>query len=1262
MAEFIELNDPDINKFSSFLLDNTNKNEEETKEEISIETGNNDAKYDQIFTLDNGRAITQEDLSYYNNNPLVPAPKHIQDLREQLETNPNKVNVNSDPWLEDALQEDDRSRREKFEDNRDKREAQWESNAKELGMSRYDYVENVVGPSMKSEESAALNAWLEYMPGGANFLINLGDDVGWGTSAFTDGVEAILDNSEEGLGITSSIINSIQNVESRRVINPFDERLYMDSGNSNAEIADQVSKQMGSFFEFLAVSPATIPLQASTKAMGAYRVAANQTKQAERILKNPKELKKLTEQIEDINGIFSTILNTEIKTVDDVLDAQTTIKLNKIEKNYLGLYLGNEKNVRAERLRAAQLTASKNPEVMEELILEFEFKDGKRIRDISRRNEDGNLVVDPKKIREEGKKLLKEKQEWLDNDGVNLDDLDLLDSENPLLIPILEPDKLTAMTAVISELKVSFPKSFQKNKPNIDSIFELLIKGDLTEEGIKHNTKLRDIMTKYNLSLDDYILMSIGSASDAGRVLQKFRAIKEAGVRSTSKTKKDIAKENKEVAAYANRFFHAAQRVEGVRRGALVSNIFTAARNYQSMLIRNPIEGLHNVIESAILMYAEKGLKEAGKAYNPFAAIRDKAIGAKGVARDNYGLAFKHIGYIYSRPDLGMDFTKLLLDRPKFLKEFSRLTDNLNEILTAKGRGKGGVFDTIISPYEDFVNGINIFNRTQEQWIRQGVVIAEMERLVKRHYGLDFLDVIRGKPVNGKKYSIPDFIDDSPALVPKGQPSFVNLIDSAVHKALRNTYGAAPDLPIFRRFTNFLTRNLGTAFIPFPRYLFTNLELLSQNLGGGFIPLFQFLTNKVFLPKGKPKYDVVSEKNRQRIANHIIGLTIVGTAFGARQAGVLSSVDPTKIESDVLEKTFGKGSMDISLVGTNVVPLIYLGNVMADIYEGGGEYAAKKFDRKKFMQTITGTLFRAGAARDIVDDLLDRLEGVNLDDGNAFARIFGSWVGSYTSGFFNFMNQGFDAQRYFNWRTQTKKETRQDISGLNAGETFKEYFLRPYRSKGMLDSPSDERNYPDKIVMGKGYTDTDRLGPVDRGNVGAKLFLGSTLEEQENFVEKYLLEVGIPPYTLGQKSQLVSVQTTVNEYINNLLPSIILNTYSRERDVLIPEYRSKTEEYKKANPYKRWRFSIIQEDILNQVAKHRDAMTKVSKNNKIALKYKNTKKNIFILSQQYRKIPPRIKDIVQQDFEEEHRREVDTSKETDLEWLIKESKRRIYNR
>ena len=1250
MVELIELDDPDANRFLSLTSSVDTK---EKEEKISIETDKDQTKYEETFSLDDGTSVTKKDLSYYNNNPLVPAPEHIKKLREQITSKPESVSVKSNPWLDDSLEEDDRSRREKFEDNRELRDAQWAANAKELGMTRYEYVENVVGPSMKSDTSAALNAWLEYMPGGANFLINLGDDVGWGTSAFTDGVEAVLDNSEEGLGITRKIVDSIGNVETRRIINPFNEKLYEDSGNSNERLAEKVADGFGSFFEFLETTPATVPMFATTKATRAYSVAAKQTKQAENILKSPKQVKKLTEQIEEINGVFSTILNVNIKTVEDVLDAQSTIKLNKIEKNYVGLYLGNEKGVRAARLKEAQNTADKNPAIMEELILEFEFKDGKRVRDISKRNDDGNLVIDPVKIRAEGKKLLKEKQQWIDDDGVDVrNNLDLLDKDNPLLMPILETDKLTAITAVIADLKDLFPKAFSKKKPNIDSLYELLIKGDLTEEGMKHNAKLKDVLTKYNLSLDDYILMSVGTGSLAGTVLQKFKAIKAAGVRSTSKTKKDIAKEKKELAAFSFRFLNAAQRVEGVRRGSLVSNFFTAARNYQSMLIRNPIEGLHNVIESSILMYAEKGAKETAKAYNPFKALKDKVTGKKGIARDNYGLAFKHLGYIYSRSDLGMDFTKLLLERPKFLKEYSRLTDNLNEILTAKGRGRGGVFDTVMSEYEDFINGVNVFNRTQEQWIRQGIVIAEMERLVKRHYKLDFLDILRGGTVNGKKYSIPDFIDDSSALVPKDAPKFVNLVDAAVHKALRNTYGAAPDLPLLRSISNIITKNLGTVFVPFPRYLFSNLELLSQNLGGGAIPLWQFMMNKVFLPKGKPQYDIVSDKNRQRIANNIIGLVIVGTAAAAKQAGLRPSIDPTKIESEIAKQSMGKGAIDLALVGTNIIPLIYIGSVFSDLIDGGVEYATKRFNQKEFMETITGTLFRAGAAKFIVDDILDSLAGVNLDDGNLVAKTLGQIAGQYSSGLFNFMNQGFDAQRVFNWRTQTKKETRQDISGLSFGETFLENFKRPYRSKGMLDSPSDERKYPDKVIMGKGFGE-----PVDRGNVAAKLFLGLTVEDQENFVEKYLLELNMTPYTLGQKSDLVSVQSTVNKHINDLLPSMVLNTISFERTSLMPEYDTFTEEYKKDNPYISWRFPFVRQRLQEQIDKHRATMNKTTKNNKIPLKYKNTKNNIFILSQQYRKIDPDLKEIIQKDFERRFKRDVDTSNEKDILWLIKEAKR-----
>lgn len=90
--------------------------------------------------------------------------------------------------------------------------------------------------------------------------------------------------------------------------------------------------------------------------------------------------------------------------------------------------------------------------------------------------------------------------------------------------------------------------------------------------------------------------------------------------------------------------------------------------------------------------------------------------------------------------------------------------------------------------------------------------------------------------------------------------------------------------------------------------------------------------------------------------------------------------------------------------------------------DGGVEYATKRFNQKEFMETITGTLFRAGAAKFIVDDILDSLAGVNLDDGNLVAKTLGQIAGQYSSGLFNFMNQGFDAQRVFNWRTQQKKK------------------------------------------------------------------------------------------------------------------------------------------------------------------------------------------------------------------------------------------------
>ena len=44
-------------------------------------------------------------------------------------------------------------------------------------------------------------------------------------------------------------------------------------------------------------------------------------------------------------------------------------------------------------------------------------------------------------------------------------------------------------------------------------------------------------------------------------------------------------------------------RLEGVRKGMMVSQFATMARNFTSTFIRAPLEGLFNVVDSAMIEY-----------------------------------------------------------------------------------------------------------------------------------------------------------------------------------------------------------------------------------------------------------------------------------------------------------------------------------------------------------------------------------------------------------------------------------------------------------------------------------------------------------------------------------------------------------------------------------------------------------------------------------------------------------------------------------
>ena len=161
-----------------------------------------------------------------------------------------------------------------------------------------------------------------------------------------------------------------------------------------------------------------------------------------------------------------------LTTVDEVIEAQNIVANRKLELRYAPLGLGTEKELKASRLAEAKKIADDNPEILDDLIKNFETNDaGEKVIDISK-VVDGYRVIDMDKVKLEGKKILARQEESIKTGGFNADEssklslssafvdhrkrvenVDLLDELDVFTLPILNPDKMTSLVAVIADLK-----------------------------------------------------------------------------------------------------------------------------------------------------------------------------------------------------------------------------------------------------------------------------------------------------------------------------------------------------------------------------------------------------------------------------------------------------------------------------------------------------------------------------------------------------------------------------------------------------------------------------------------------------------------------------------------------------------------------------------------------------------------------------------------------------------------------------------------
>ncbi len=820
-------------------------------------------------------------------------------------------------------------------------------------------------------------------------------------------------------------------------------------------------------------------------------------------------------------------------------EAKQTAKLQKRGEKAREKLLDRKMNINkakeatAEEIAAktarAEQVAAENVDLKNELIIGFEEQTGKTISTVV----DGVRVVDDELARKAGRETAREIEfkdrktsagdvitsgkdvEVADDDTARLL-FNLQGESDSIVAPILKPEKLDGLVAAAADLKTKYPTAFDNDKTVIDNLLDLTINKELIA-----GDELIDTLNKYNVSFEDYILTVVGSGSEAGKVLNKLSQIKRARPLNEMQDLQRAATQARQGNIRNN-----IMRLEGVRRGGLVSQLATAARNLQSAGIRSPMDSLGNVMDTALYNMGEaKGV--GGKA----------AAGAKSIlSRENWKDSFANMKYMFG-PESRLDakeYVDFILDRPELSKQFDLMFNQLNELQQATGRGQatttlGKGADFVLSELEDGVSVLNSANRWQEYLVRRGAFLGELERLVKREYKIDLIDTLN----EGK---IKDLLNDSTTVRPKGARSFNELVADATNNALDVTYAKQPDIGVFREATSFITRNGLTVVMPFPRFMFNSMELMGNYAGGASIPLTKKLMGQI------PKGTKLSAKDRQRISRNLVGIGAVGAAYMARSG--------EDAPADYKEINVGDGTVLDTTPQFPLRQMLYLGEATKRVKDGTFD---DFFNAREFFETFLGTNIRTGVGNSIVDEVVQLAGDSDLTRDEAAARRVGRALGNYLSTWAVPFAQIIDTERALGRRGEIYKDVALDPT-LDFGSTFEKEIKRPFEARGFIardvrvnkDGTVNKRDVDldineDGVITEDEQPKRERLFQEESSRVGSalKVGLGLTLRTQDSEEGEYIKRLGLTEFELGSTSKVPSIRRFENAQLRDIIPGIV---------------------------------------------------------------------------------------------------------------------------
>ena len=1017
-------------------------------------------------------------------------------------------------------------------------------------------------------------------PNGFDALVSVGNTFGYVGAKYGDGVQYLAETAQS-----------------------IDPEMYDALGiGTPEEVADDVMYHTGGILETMdAYLPAVGGSMRLTLASS--RASAKLVKQIDKVqdqlakADDAPTAAALTKKLENLNKKLNDSVSEEL----DILQAQdvrafidTAVKSEAAWNKKLNAAQMRSATAaqKAARQEDAAKVAAQNTDVAENLIDAFEAATGKTIHTVV----DGKKVLNPDLARKAGVETSEEVMNAQQKTtyeiltgafSVDMSAASIFGQGDEITQPLLKPEKFNALVSTVADLKAKYPDAFAPKKwkagPRkgqdynvIDHLFELTVNKQLVA-----GDELIDMLNKYDISFEDYILTVVGSGSEAGKILQKLSMIKRA--RPTSEM---IAMQEAKTLESQNSIRLFVMRAENIRRGGLVSQIATASRNLTSAFIRAPLEGVGNVLDTAM--------------YN----AHNKSIGKGAVSLlspTNWRDSFRHMKYIFSGDNVDVkDVVDFMSEHPELAKQFEMMFDNVNEIRKSTGRVDEMIFDystipgnridvqttmdtakrfienitdpglrkaayerfrnagklnLVMGMMEDAVDGLNTYNRWQEFLVRRGTYLAETERLVKREWGIDYIDTV-------KKVGIQDFLNDATTVRPEGGRSFTSILDEAAAKAMDVTYAKQPDIGAFREANSFIVRNGLTVALPFPRFMFNSIELMGQYAAGSSIPL----SKKVASIVSRNKYHMFdSEKDRERISRNLVGMglgsplvaTTVTSYFeeGEEQpvtdgllslAGVAAGYQYRMMDDAPADYKFIKGPDGTVVDITPQYPLrqfLWMGEATKRMNEGTFD---TWFDTREFFETFLGTNVRTGVGRSIIEDAVNAYAGEDLTSEEAQGKFWGGIVGNYLSSWAVPFGQIIEAERIDGSRGLIAKETAEDPI-LNGPATFMNELTRPFKQRGFLLSPEEEEQLPPKEYLFR----EEGIRP----DPAFKVTFGIGFRPEDEPYGEYLTGLGFTAYELGSKSIVPSIKNYENRVLRDAVPVIVEFAQTYE-DELRDEYKS----------------------------------------------------------------------------------------------------------